>query len=274
MRIDSHQHFWRYSQEQYPWIESAWPIRRDFLPGDLEPELRRSRLDGCVAVQARQTLEETRWLLKLAESNSFIKGVVGWVDLRSDGVETQLAEFAEHRKFVGVRHVVQDEPDDLFMLGKDFQRGIGKLRSSGITYDILIYPRQLPAALELARAFPEQSFVLDHMAKPLIRDQVLSPWHEHIRGLAECPNVMCKISGLVTEASWQAWQARDFKLFLEVAFEAFGPDRLMFGSDWPVVLLSATYEQAFELVRDFVSRQGPGTEAKVFGLNSARFYDL
>jgi L-fuconolactonase len=225
-------------------------------------------------VQARQTLEETHWLLKLADSNPFIKGVVGWVDLRSPGLGTKLAEFAKHPKFVGVRHVVQDEPDDRFILGLDFKRGIGKLHSYGLTYDILIYPRQLPAAVELVRSFPEQPFVLDHMAKPLIRDRVLSPWSDHMRSLAKCPNVMCKVSGLVTEASWQVWQAADFKPFLDVAFEAFGPDRLMFGSDWPVALLSATYEKTFELVRDYAVQHGAGTEAKLFGLNAKRFYDL
>ena len=274
MRIDSHQHFWRYSPQEYPWIDPEWPIRRDYLPVDLEPELRRNQLEGCVAVQARQSLEETRWLLELAESAPFIKGVVGWVDLRSPGLESQLAEFAGKPKLAGVRHVVQDEPDDQFMLRKDFQRGIAKLREFELTYDILIYPRQVPAAIELARAFPEQPFVLDHLAKPQIRDRILLPWSTQIRSLAQCPNVMCKISGLVTEANWQGWQAEDFQPYLEIAFEAFGPDRLMFGSDWPVALLAADYEQVFNLVRDYLVRHNQEAEAKVFGLNAARFYDL
>jgi len=274
MRIDSHHHFWRYSPQEYPWIDPKWPIRRDFLPADLEAELNRNRLDGCVAVQARQTLDETRWLLQLAESAPFIRGVVGWADLRSPALKAQLEEFSEHPKFVGVRHVVQDEPDDRFMLREDFRRGIGQLREFGLTYDILIYPRQLPAAIELARGFPEQPFVLDHLAKPAIRDRALSPWAEQLASLAKCPNVMCKVSGLVTEAKWHDWQAADFKPYLEVAFEAFGVKRLMFGSDWPVALLAGSYEQVITLVRDYVSRCAAGAAAEVFGLNAMRFYDL
>ena len=274
MRIDSHQHFWRYSPQEYPWIDPKSSIRRDFLPADLEAELSRNRLDGCVAVQARQTLDETRWLLQLAESAPFIRGVVGWADIRSPALDSQLEEFSEHPKFVGVRHVVQDEADDRFMLREDFRRGIGKLRGFGLTYDILIYPRQLPAAIELARAFPEQDFVLDHLAKPAIRDKALSPWAEQLARLAECPNVMCKVSGLVTEAKCQGWQAADFKPYLEVAFAAFGVNRLMFGSDWPVALLAASYEQVITLVRDFVARRAAGAVADIFGLNATRFYDL
>ncbi len=176
MLIDAHQHFWRYRPEEYPWIEPEWPIRRDFLPPHLAPALGECGLDGSVAVQARQSLEESRWLLQLADATPAIKGVVGWVDLCSPKVETQLAELAAHPKLVGVRHVVQDEPDDQFMLRKDFQRGLGKVRAFGLTYDILIFPRQLPAAIELVRAFPKQAFVLDHLAKPLIRDRLISPW--------------------------------------------------------------------------------------------------
>lgn len=274
MRIDSHQHFWRYSAEEYPWMQPEWPIRRDYLPADLAPELSTCGLDGCVAVQARQTVEETRWLLELADANPIVRGVVGWVDLRSPRVEEQLAEFAGHPKFVGVRHVVQDEPDDRFMLGDEFQRGIANLRGFGLTYDILIFPRQLPAAIELARAFPEQPFVLDHLAKPFIRDGVTSPWREQLRELAASPNVMCKVSGLVTEARWQGWQPADFRPYLDTAFAAFGADRLMYGSDWPVALLAGSYSQVFALARNYVAALGGEMEEKFFGLNAARFYDL
>lgn len=255
-------------------MQPEWPIRRDFLPEHLTPELAVCGLDGCVAVQARQTMEETRWLLELAEASPIIKGVVGWVDLRSPRVEEELAQFAGRPKFRGVRHVVQDEPDDAFMLGADFQRGIGKLRAFGLTYDILIFPRQLPAAVALARQFPEQPFVLDHLAKPLIRDSALSPWREQIRELAACPNVRCKVSGIVTEARWSAWRAGDFRPYLDVAFEAFGEDRLMFGSDWPVALLAGSYEQVFTLVREYVEPLGAEAGAKIFGLNAAQFYGL
>lgn len=274
MRIDSHQHFWRYSPQEYPWIRPEWPIQRDFVPADLAPELRGAGLDGCVAVQARQNMEESRWLLELSDASPFIKGVVGWVDIASPKVEAQLSDLAAHPKFAGVRHVVQDEPDDRFMLRKDFQRGIEKLSAFGLTYDILIYPRQLPAAIELAHAFPEQSFVLDHLAKPPIRDGVISPWGDQLRLLAQSPNVMCKISGLVTEARWQSPKASDFRPYLDLAFEAFGPDRLMFGSDWPVALLAASYAQVYALVNDYLAQFDEKANAKVFGLNASRFYDL
>lgn len=274
MRIDSHQHFWRFNPADYGWMKSGWPIRRDFLPVDLEPELRARHLDGCVAVQARQSLAESRWLLELADGTPMIRGVVGWVDLCSPNVAKDLEEFAEHPKFVGVRHVVQDEPDDGFMLREDFQRGIAALSGFDLTYDLLVFPRQLPAAIALVQKFPEQPFVLDHLAKPRIKDGALSPWREQIRALAKLPNVACKVSGMVTEADWQNWQSDDFKPYLEVVFEAFGPDRLMFGSDWPVCLLAGSYERVLGLAQDYVSRLGKDAKAKFFGENAARFYGL
>ncbi len=274
MRIDSHQHFWRFNPGDYGWMKSDWRIRRDFLPVDLETELRARNLDGCVAVQARQSLEESHWLLELAAEASIIRGVVGWVDLCSPDVARELEEFATRSKFVGVRHVVQDEPDDQFMLREDFQRGIAMLRRFGLTYDLLIFPRQLPAAIALAERFPEQPFVLDHLAKPPIKDGALSPWREHIRQLAKLPNVSCKVSGLVTEADWKNWRAEDFKPCLDAAFDAFGSDRLMFGSDWPVCLLAGSYESVFELAQNYAARLGADAEAKVFGGNAAKFYGL
>jgi L-fuconolactonase len=201
-------------------------------------------------------------------------GVVGWVDLRSPGVQKQLAEFAPHPKFVGVRHVVQDEPDPHFMRGKEFRRGIAALGSLDLTYDILIFPQQLTSALELVRDFPDQRFVLDHMAKPAIREDMVSPWCEQMRDLAACPNLMCKVSGLVTEARWQDWKADHFRPYLDVVFETFGADRLMYGSDWPVALLAANYGQVFGLVADYLAQSSQSAEAQVFGLNAARFYNL
>ncbi len=274
MRIDSHQHFWRFSPAEYPWIQPEWSIRRDFLPADFAGVLGEHGLDGSVAVQARQSLEESRWLLELADQTSWIKGVVGWVDLCSAKVEAQLETFAAHPKFVGVRHVVQDEPDEGFLLREDFRRGLGKLRGFGLTYELLVYPKQLPAAIELVRAFPEQPFVLDHLAKPLIRDGVLSPWREHIRQLAESPNVLCKLSGMVTEARWRTWQQEDFRPYLDVALEAFGPGRLLYGSDWPVALLSAEYRQVYDLLQNYVAGLGNDAAARIFGLNAVGFYDL
>ena len=274
MKLDSHQHFWKYDPAQYGWMKPEWPIRRDLLPGDLQPLLARCGLDGAIAVQARQTLEESRWLLELADAHPLIKGVVGWVDLRSERVGEQLERFASHPRFVGVRHVVQDEPDDNFLLRPEFVRGIGALRPFQLRYDLLIFPRQLPAAIELVRRFPEQPFVLDHLAKPLIRDGVISPWREQIHALAAAPNVCCKISGMVTEAHWQHWRAADFRPYLDVVFAAFGPGRLMFGSDWPVSLLAATYEQSFALVNDYLAQFPAATRDQILGGNAAAFYGI
>ncbi len=274
MRLDSHQHFWKYDAEQYPWIPEGSPLHRTWLPPDLEPLLRASGLDGCIAVQARQKIEESYWLLELAEHHSIVKGVVGWVDLRAPEVEKDLAALAPHPKFCGVRHVVQDEPDVNFMLGGEFQRGIGLLRAHHLTYDILIFPRQLPAAIALARRFPEQPFVLDHIAKPSIKEGTLRPWEEQIRELAKSPNVWCKVSGMVTEADLAAWKPGDFRPYLEVVFEAFGEDRLMYGSDWPVCLLAGSYAQVYGLVAEYTQGLGQGAKAKVFGGNAARFYRI
>lgn len=274
MRIDSHQHFWRYSPAEYPWIQPSWPLRRDFLPADLAPELEAAGIDGCVAVQARQTMEETRWLLELAGANPWIRGVVGWVDLCSPSADAQLAQFVADTNFVGVRHVLQDEPDDRFMLREDFQRGLQGLAQHDLAYDLLIFPRQLPAAIELVQAFPGQRFVLDHLAKPSIREGTFSPWREHVRELALLPNIVCKVSGMVTEASWEKWTPADLHPYLDVVSEAFGPERLLFGSDWPVALLAARYAQVAGVVRDYFAAQGPLIEALIFGQNAVRFYRL
>ena len=274
MKFDSHQHFWSYDPAQYPWIPPGSPLHRNWLPPDLAPLLSAAGLDGCIVVQARQTLEESRWLLGLAEHHTIIKGVVGWVDLRSPDLDRDLAALARHPKFRGVRHVVQDEPDVNFMLGAEFLRGIGKLRAHGLTYDILIYPQQLPAAIELARRFPEQPFVLDHIAKPHIKDGTLEPWQTQIRELAKAPNVLCKVSGMVTEADHATWTAEDFKPYLDVVFEAFGEDRLMYGSDWPVCLFAASYARMFTLIDDYTRGLGGVARDKFFGGNAARFYGL
>lgn len=269
MKIDSHQHFWDYDPDQYPWItDKLRQIRRSFLPPDLEPELKRAGLDGCVAVQARQSVEESRWLLALADRYLIIRGVVGWVDLQAEGVEQQLEEFATHPKFVGVRHVAQDEPDDRFLVSKDFVRGISKLAKFNLAYDILIFPKQLPAAIELVNRFPQQRFVLDHIAKPLVRDRIMEPWRTQIRELAKAPNVLCKVSGLVTEAKWDAWREDDFLPYLETVAEAFGIERLMYGSDWPVCLLAAEYQQ----VHRIVNRWSDSTA--LWGGSAADFYRL
>lgn len=274
MTIDSHQHFWRYTPAEYPWMKPEWPIRRDFLPADLASEMLKVGIEGCVAVQAQQTVAEARWLLSLADAHPIIRGVVGWVDLQSERVEEQLAELARHPRFVGVRHVVQDEPDDNFMLRPAFQRGIGKLRQFNLAYDLLVFPKQLPAAIQLVANFPEQRFVLDHIAKPPIAAGALSPWREQLRELAKAPNVWCKVSGMVTEAKWVGWNAEDFRPYLDIVFAAFGVERLMFGTDWPVCTLAGSYEQVHGLAADYTRSLTAEARAKFFGGNATAFYQL
>ena len=272
MRLDAHQHFWSYDAAQYPWIPPGSPLHRSWLPDDLAALQQPLGLDGSIAVQARQVVEESDWLLGLADKHANVKGVVGWVDLRSDRVEADLERLARHPKFVGVRHVVQEEPDDAFMLGQDFQRGISKLAAYGLTYDILIYPKQLAAALRLAENFPEQPFVLDHIAKPFIKAGLNEPWATQLRQLAKLPNVHCKVSGMLTEADHQAWRAEQFRPYLDTVFEAFGPARLMYGSDWPVCLFAGSYEQAYRLVDDYARGLTDQQRVGLFGGNAAAFY--
>lgn len=275
MNIDSHQHFWRYDVAQYPWMtEPLAALRRDYLPADLARERAKISVAASIAVQARQSLEESRWLLELADEDASIVGVVGWVDLQSDRVEEQLARFAPNKKFTGVRHVVQDEPDDNFMLRPAFLRGLSRLKQFNLTYDLLTFPKQLPAAIKVVQQFPGQLFVLDHISKPFIKRGEISPWREQFHELAKSPNVMCKLSGMVTEADWRAWKPADFRPYLDVAWEAFGEDRLMFGSDWPVCTLAGSYEQVFRLVEDFLAQFPAVTRAKVWGGNAARFYGV
>ncbi len=275
MNLDSHQHFWVYTPEDYPWIDDQKKqIARTFLPHDLEAEQSPLNLHGSIAVQARQSLQESDWLLALADNSPVIQGVVGWVDLRSDAVARDLEHLSRHPKFVGVRHVVQDEPDDSFMLQNSFLRGIGLLERFGLAYDILIFPNQLPAAIKLARRFPNQLFVLDHIAKPSIKSGLIEPWRTHILELGKCPNVFCKISGIATEASWSSWKQSDFEPYLDVVYEAFGADRLMFGSDWPVCLLAGSYAAIHDIARQFFRQFEEVVQRKFFGANARKFYGL
>jgi L-fuconolactonase len=275
MRIDAHQHFWNYSAREYDWIDdSMHRLRRDFLPQDLKSELGAHGFDGCVAVQTRQSLQETEWLLDLAEKSPWILGVVGWVDLQAADVHSQLQKASRNPKLVGIRHIVQSEPDDRFLMRPDFLRGVAALGEFGLAYDILIYARHLPVAIEFVQCFPKQSFVLDHLGKPRIKAGEISDWADGIRQLASFQNVFCKLSGLITEADWQYWTAEQIIPYLDVAFEAFGPQRLMIGSDWPVCLVAGSYARAVQLVKDYVRRRAAASEDDVLGNNAASFYRL
>ncbi len=275
MFIDSHQHFWRYIPENYGWISDGMDVlKRDFLPADLKPLLQSIGFDGAVVVQARHLLEETGWLLELASEQDFIKGVVGWVDLCSPTVAHDLEKYMAHPKFKGVRHILHDEPDDNYMLMPDFQRGLRELKAFGLTYDLLLRPRHIPVAIQLVRNFPDQPFVVDHIAKPLIKDHVFSPWERDFRELAAFDNVACKVSGMVTEADWKNWTPDDINPYLDIVFNAFGTDRLMIGSDWPVSTLCGDYASVMNVVIDYVQKLSPQERKGVLGDNCVRFYRL
>jgi L-fuconolactonase len=273
MKIDSHQHFWKYDATEYPWIKPGTPLQRDWLPADLEREAAKVGINGCVAVQARQTLPESRWLLELADQSPFIKGVVGWADLQSEKVEDDLAALSKYKKFSGVRHVVQSEAAD-FMLKPEFMRGLGALHAFDFSYDLLLFPKHLPSSVKVVEKLSHQRFVLDHIAKPMIRAGMLQPWKTDLRELAKHPNVSCKISGLVTEAKMPGWKKEDFRPYLDVVFEAFGEDRVMFGSDWPVCLLGGSYAQIHELAADYFKQFSAAAQEKFLGGNAAKFYKL
>ena len=275
MRIDAHQHFWRYSAPEYGWIDdSLSPLRRNFLPSDARRAMTLAGIDACVAVQARQTLAETRWLLELAAQNAFIAGVVGWIDLQAADAAEQLESFIDQPKFVGVRHIVQSEVDDRFMLRPAFGRGISLLANHDLTYDILIYPKHLRVAAELVSRFPRQRFVLDHLAKPKIRAHDILEWEKGIRELAAFPLVFCKLSGLVTEADWHGWTPHQMRPYFDVAFDCFGADRLLFGSDWPVCTVAADYQQVVSLVENYMADRTDGEREAVMGGNAARLWKL
>ena len=272
--IDAHHHLWKYNEQDYGWMsdEAFRSLRRDFLTGDLMEATRNSDVRGTIAVQARQSLFETEWLLETAAHNSLVQGVVGWVPLRSPEVGSILEQFAHDPKLKGVRHVVQDEPDELFILRDDFNRGVALLKDFGFIYDILIFERHLAQATEFVDRHPQQVFVLDHVAKPRIRESLISPWEERLRELAKRENVYCKVSGMVTEADWSAWSAQQLRPYFDVVLSAFGPSRLMFGSDWPVLTLAGNYDtwvrtfQSFiaELSADEQMRISSGTALEVY----------
>src|ERR1700730_353972 len=275
MKIDSHQHFWRYDAARDAWItDSMAVLKRDFLPEHLAAELVANDIDASIAVQADQSENETMFLLDLAEQNECVAGAVGWGDLLSPRVGERLEYFSRFAKLRGFRHIAQAEPDDRFLARENFVEGVAQLCTFGFTYDILIYPKQLPAAIELAARLPEQRFVIDHLAKPDIKAGKTAPWAAQMRDIAKTKNVFCKVSGLVTEADWKHWKADDFKPYLDVVFDTFGAERLMFGSDWPVCLVAATYRQVKQLIEDYVKGYSQADNEKIFEGTAPRFYAL
>jgi L-fuconolactonase len=275
--IDAHHHFWQLNKPfDYRWLDAPdlAPIRRDFLPEHLEPLIRAVGVDRTIVVQTQHDLRENLWALVLAERNPFIAGVVGWVDLASVECERQLLEVKDHPKFVGVRHVTQDEPDDDFIVRDDVVRGLRVLEKHKVPFDLLFHVRHLRHALTLADRLPDLMMVIDHLAKPRIKEHRLDDWLPFFTAAARRPNIFCKLSGMVTEADWNHWNVGDLKPYVEAALGSFGPDRLMFGSDWPVCTLAATYEQVHQALRDALGPLSATEQARIFGETAARFYRL
>lgn len=273
-RIDAHQHFWQYDPVRDAWIDDSMKvIQRDFMPDDLEPVLQQNGIDGCVAVQADQSETETLFLLELAEKHPFIKGVVGWIDLRSKDLEKRLEHFSDYPLLKGFRHILQGEAPE-FMLQPDFLKGLSMIEKKGFTYDILVFPNHLKAVEKLLQQHENQHFIIDHLAKPHIKKGMLDEWADDMKTIASYPNVYCKLSGMVTEADWQNWRPEQLFPYLETALELFGPHRLCYGSDWPVCLLAAGYEQQLQVVTHFIQTLSPNERSAIMGGNAATFYRL
>lgn len=274
MKIDAHQHFWLFDPQRDAWITNEMALlQRNFLPEDLQPLLQQHHFDGCIAVQADTSEKETEFLLSLTDQHAFIKGVVGWLDLCSDTINERLDHFSKHEKLKGLRHIVQAEPDG-FMLRTDFQRGISALEKYNLTYDILIFPHQLEEAIKLVATFPKQKFIVDHCAKPYIKDGKIRIWQDHIEKLATFENVACKVSGLTTEADWKNWNNSTINPYLDAVFNAFGSKRLLFASDWPVCLLAGNYAETVALIEDYISEFSKTEQQQIMGLNAATWYHL
>ncbi|MCW0483018.1 amidohydrolase family protein [Gaoshiqia sediminis] len=275
MIIDSHHHFWNYNPVEFDWIdEEMAAIRKSFLPGDLKQTLDGNGVDGVVSVHARQCLEETGWLLRLAAENDFMRGVVGWLPLADKTINELLRHYAANPWLKGIRHVVQGEPDPEFILGKDFNRGISLLKNYGLVYDILIFEHQLPNTIRFVDQHPEQQFVLDHIAKPKIKANEITAWAKKLKELAKRGNVSCKISGMVTEADYKNWTAEQLQPYFDVVLEAFGPSRLLYGSDWPVCLVATPYADWLKLVKKVLSALSEAEQKQIFYENAVRIYQL
>jgi L-fuconolactonase len=275
MRIDAHQHFWKYNEVRDAWItDEMSAIQRNFLPEDLRPLLPLNKIDGTVVVQADQSKEENVFQLANSLQHDFVKGVVGWVDFEAEDLISQLEYYMEFKKMKGFRHVLQGEKQRDYMLRPGFMRGVAQLAQFNSTYDILIYPDQLPYTVEFVKAFPNQPFIVDHLAKPYIKDKKIDEWKKHMKALASFENVYCKVSGMVTEADWKQWRYEDFVPYLDVIAESFGPSRLLYGSDWPVCLVAASYEQVIGLVEKYFSSFSTDEQNQIFGENAIKFYNL
>jgi len=275
MIIDSHQHFWKYEPVKHDWIDDSMAvIRKDFMPADLKKVYVENEIDGCVAVQADQTLEETDFLLQLSKENDFIKGIVGWVDLRAENIEEILKEYSKYPKLKGFRHVVQGEADHNFLLRPDFLRGIKALAPYNFTYDILVFPHQLGAVLEFVKKFPNQKFVIDHIAKPYIKDGFYDGWAALMFEIGKQKNVYCKLSGMITEADFNTWTPAQIIPYMKLILYAFGWKKIMFGSDWPVCLVAGNYEKVKNLVTDFTANLGSTEQASIMGENALKFYNI
>lgn len=275
MLIDAHHHLWQYNNRDYGWMSEAMgSLRRDFLIADLQSVCRASGVQGSVVVQARQTLAETEWLLQLAQECALIRGVVGWVPLIENRVESTLERLSQNPRLRGVRHVLHDEADDDYMLREDFHRGVDRLPSHNLTYDILIFERHLPQTILFVDRHPNQVFIVDHVAKPRIREGILSPWKENIRELARRENVYCKVSGMATEAAWNTWTREELVPYFEAVLSAFGPERLMFGSDWPVLTLAGSYNRWADTVQWLVSELSADEQQRIFSGTAVEAYRL
>ena len=275
MNIDAHQHFWKYEPAKHAWIDDSMSvIRQDFMPVDLKKVYDEHGIDGCVAVQADQTLEETNFLLRLSGKYEFIKGVIGWVDLRDDNISKVLEEYSQHEKVKGFRHIVQGETDHNFLLRPTFLNGIASLEKFGYTYDILVFPHQLGAVLEFVKRFPNQKFVIDHIAKPYIKDGYYDGWAVLMKEIAKQENVYCKLSGMITEADYKLWRPEQITPYMDLVLDAFGANRLLFGSDWPVCLVAGGYAEVKQLVTDFISELSLIEQAQIMGTNAIQFYNL
>ncbi|QZT36667.1 amidohydrolase family protein [Halosquirtibacter xylanolyticus] len=274
-RIDSHQHFWKYDTQKHAWISDEMSIlKKDYFPADLKPCLEAIEFDGCVAVQADQSEDETKFLIALSETDRFVRGVVGWVDFRAEDIEERLAYYKNYPVVKGFRHVVQDEPDDAFLLGDDFMRGIALLEKYGYTYDILILEKHLKVAEKFITAFPNQPFVIDHIAKPNIKEKSIDTWKADMQAIAKHKNVYCKLSGMVTEADWSNWNDDDLIPYIDATIETFGADRVMIGSDWPVCTLGGSYQRVMGVVMDRINLLSETDQEAILGGNAIKFYNL